>query len=268
VAEAEEEFVNVEATEAGAGSSEADLWTRNSPLAADHAAGGSFDTAMNLLSRQIGAVNFKPLEDRFMEIYQATRTFLPANSGMPPLVNYVRRTVNETDSRRILPLIPRDLESVQAIEVAAGKNAMKANKLEEGVVAWKKALLLLMVNAVISSAQVQEAQATITLAAQYVLAMSIELERRKMVGKETDLTSFSDDIKKRSLELSAYFTVPGMDPQHQTLALFSAMNLANKNKQLGSALGFANALIERGTNAKFKETVRNSKSFPTHFTKP
>lgn len=256
VAEAEEEFVNVEATEAGAGSSEADLWTRNSPLAADHAAGGSFDTAMNLLSRQVGAVNFKPLEERFMEIFQATRTFLPANAGMPPLVNFVRRTVNETDSRRILPLIPRDLESVQAGELAAGKNAMKANKLEEGVVSFRKTLLLLMVNAVTSQAQVQEAQAAINLAAQYVLAMSIELERRKMVGKETDLANLSDDVKKRSLELSAYFTVPGMEPQHQTLALFSAMNLANKNKQLGSALGFANALIERGTNAKFKETVR------------
>lgn len=256
VAEVEEDFVNVEATEAGAGSSEADLWTRNSPLAADHAAGGSFDSAMNLLSRQIGAVNFKPLEDRFMEIYQGTRTFLPANSGMPPLVNYVRRTLNETDSRKVLPLIPRDLESVQAGEMAAGKNAMKANKLEDGVLTFKKALLLLMVNAVISQAQASEAQSAIQLAAQYILAMSVELERRTIVGKETDLSSFSDENKKRSLELSAYFTVPGMEPQHQTLALFSAMNFAQKNKQLGSALGFANALIERGTNAKFKENVR------------
>jgi coatomer protein complex subunit alpha (xenin) len=255
VPEAEEDFVNVESAEAGAGSSEADLWTRNSPLAADHAGGGSFDTAMNLLSRQIGAVNFKPLEDRFMEIYSATRTFLPANAGMPPLVNYVRRTLTETDSRKVLPLIPRDLESVQSGELMAGKNAMKANKLEDGLAAFKKVLLLLMVNAVSSQSQAQEAQAAIKLAAQYVLAMSIELERRKLVGKETDLSSFADDIKQRSLALSAYFTIPAMEPQHQTLALFSAMNLANKNKQLGSALGFANALIERGTNAKFKENV-------------
>ncbi|KAK3724469.1 hypothetical protein LTR37_001093 [Vermiconidia calcicola] len=260
VPEAEEDFVNVESAEAGAGSSEADLWTRNSPLAADHAAGGSFDTAMNLLSRQIGAVNFKPLEDRFMEIYQATRTFLPANSGMPPLVNYVRRTLHETDSRKVLPLIPRDVESVQNAELAAGKNAMKANKLEDGIVAFKKTLHLLMVNAVSSQSQVQEAQAAVQLASQYVLAMSVELERRKIVGKETDLSSFSEDKKKRSLELSAYFTVPAMEPQHQTLALFSAMNFANKNKQLGSALGFANALIERGMNAKFKENARKIKA--------
>ena len=39
-AEAESDFVNVEAAEAGAGSSEADLWARNSPIAADHVAAG------------------------------------------------------------------------------------------------------------------------------------------------------------------------------------------------------------------------------------
>ncbi|WPH00386.1 Putative COP1-coatomer complex alpha chain of secretory pathway vesicles [Acrodontium crateriforme] len=260
VAEVEDDFVNVESAEIGAGSSEADLWTRNSPLAADHAAAGSFDTAMNLLSRQVGAVNFKPLEDRFMEIYSGSRTFLPANPGMPPLVNYVRRTVNETDSRKILPLISRDVESVQANEFNNGKNAMKQNKLEDGVVSFQKALHLLMVNAVPSQSQVNEAQATVQQAAQYVLAMSIELERRKMVGGSADLSSFPEDVKKRSLELSAYFTIPGMDPQHQTLALFSAMNFANKNKQLGSALGFANSLIERGTNAKFKENAKKVKA--------
>ena len=255
VPDVDEDFVNVESAEAGAGSTEADLWVRNSPLAADHAASGSFDTAMNLLSRQIGAVHFKPLEERFLDIYTATRTLLPANTGMPPLVNYVRRTLNETDSRRVLPLIPRDFESVQMGELTAGKNALKQNKLEEGVAAFKQTLLLLMVNAVSSQDQAQEAQSIVQQVGQYVLAMSIELERRKMIGGAADLSSFSDEDKKRALELSAYFTVPEMEPAHQTIALFSAMNFANKNKQLGSVLNFANALIEKGTNAKFKETV-------------
>lgn len=76
-----------------------------------------------------------------------------------------------------------------------------------------------------------------------------------MAGAATDLSSLSEDKRKRTLELSAYFTVPALDPNHVTLALFSAMNLANRNKQLSSALGFANSLIEKGTNAKFKENV-------------
>ncbi|GAB7346663.1 hypothetical protein MBLNU459_g1792t1 [Dothideomycetes sp. NU459] len=260
IAEVEEEFVNVESADTGSGSSETDMWARNSPIAADHVAAGSYESAMNLLNRQVGAVNFKPLEARFEEIYASSRTFLPANPELPSLVNYVRRTLKDTDSRKLLPLIPRDLESISTNELALGKQHMQKNKLEDGVQTFKKVLHLLLVNAVSSQSQVDEAKQAINTAAQYILAMTIELSRRNLVGAATDLSSFSDEDKKRALELSAYFTVPGMEPQHQTLALFSAMNFANKNKQLSSALGFANALIEKGTNARFKENAKKVKA--------
>ncbi|KAK0307450.1 hypothetical protein LTR01_005450 [Friedmanniomyces endolithicus] len=261
----DEDLVDVGAETAGAaGSSEADLWMRNSPLAADHAAAGSFESAMNLLNRQVGAMNFAPLEERFIEIYAASRTFLPANAGMPPLINFVRRTVTETDSRKILPLIPRDIESVLATEVTQGKSAMKANKLEDGLAAFQRALRLLLVNAAASPSQAQEAQQAIRQSAQYILAMSIELERRRLVGSTTttaDIGSLPPATRKRALELSAYFTVvEGLEAQHTTLALFTAMQFAAKNRQMGSALGFANKLVEVGTNAKFKETARRTKA--------
>lgn len=74
VPEIEGDFVNVDSADAGgAGSSEADLWARNSPLAVDHVAGGSFESAMQLLNRQVGAVNFAPLKPRFLEVYQASK---------------------------------------------------------------------------------------------------------------------------------------------------------------------------------------------------
>lgn len=156
IVEAEEELVNVESADAGAGISEAELWSRHSPVAADHVAGGSFDSAMGLLNRQVGAVNFKPLQPRFEEIYQASRTFLPANPGLPPLVNYVRRTVQETDSRKLLPIIPRTLEDILGGEFPLGKQHMQKNKLEEGVQAFKRVLHLMLVNAVSSQSQVDE----------------------------------------------------------------------------------------------------------------
>jgi coatomer protein complex subunit alpha (xenin) len=254
-AEGESDFVNVEAVEAGAGSSEADLWARNSPIAADHIAAGSYETAMQLLNRQIGAVNFKSIQWRFEEIYAASRTFLPANPGLPPLINYIRRTVDETNSRKFLPLIPRDLESIIATEFQAGKTQMRTNKLDEGVTSFRRILQLLMVNAVKSANEVDEAKKLIHTAAQYTIGMTIELERRKLVNSQTDISSLSEENRKRALELSAYFTIPEMEPAHITLALYAAMNFAHKNKQLSSALSFANSLIERGTNAKFKETV-------------
>ncbi len=146
--EVESDFVNVESAEDGAASSEADLWARNSPVPADHVAAGSFESAMQLLNRQVGAVNFEPLKPRFLEIYRATRTFLPANAGLPPLVNYVRRTVDETDPRKVLPIIPRDLDSIASGDLQAGYTAMRQNNLEEGVRIFKKILHTLMVTAV------------------------------------------------------------------------------------------------------------------------
>ncbi|SRR6266480_1272133 len=85
--------------------------------------------------------------------------------------------------------------------------------------------------------------------------MSVELERRKLTSGQQDISSLPEATRKRALELSAYFTIPEMDPSHVSLALFSAMNFAQKNKQFSSALTFANNIIEKGTNTKFKESV-------------
>jgi len=137
---------------------------------------------------------------------------------------------------------------------------MKANKLEDGLTAFRKALHLLMVNALPSASQAQEAQQAIQQAAQYILAMEIELERRGIVGTATDISGLSEDKRKRALELSAYFTVPDIEAGHQTLALYTAMNFAYRNKQFGTVLTFANALIEKGTNPRFKEQAKKLKA--------
>ncbi|KAI9676860.1 MAG: hypothetical protein M1817_006699 [Caeruleum heppii] len=250
--EAESDFVNVESAEAGAGSSEAELWARNSPLAADHVAGGSFDTAMQLLNRQVGAVNFEPLKPRFMEIYQASKTYLPATAGLPPLVNYVRRTVDETDSRKVLPLIPRDLESIAAGDLQAGYTAMRGNQLEEGVKIFKSILHTLLVNVVATQQEVTEAKKLITTATEYILAMSIELERRGLPSDEANL--------KRSLELSAYFTIPKLEVAHRQLALVAAMNASAGKNNLASALGFANRILANGAGGKMADRARAMKT--------
>ena len=248
--EAESDFVNVESAEAGAGGSEADLWARNSPIAADHVAAGSFDTAMQLLNRQVAAVHFEALKPRFFEIYQASKTYLPATAGLPSLVNYVRRTVEETDSRKFLPAIPRDLETIASVDLQEGYTCMRTNKLADGVKAFKRVLYSLLVNSVSSESEVAEAKKMIATAREYVVAMGIELERRGL-STETE-----EDIKK-SLELSAYFTIPKLEVAHRQLALMAAMKLAFSHKNMSSALSFANRVLANGGNAKLLEQVSN-----------
>lgn len=254
VPEIEGDFVNVESADAGgAGSSEADLWARNSPLAADHVAGGSFETAMNLLNRQVGAVNFAPLKPRFLEIYQASRTYLPAAAGLPPLTNYVRRTVEETDPRKVLPIIPRDLEFLAKNDLQKGYDTMRANKLEDGYRLFKGILHAILVNAVTSESEVAEAKKLITSASEYAVAMSVELSRRAL--GTPDVVAADPEKLKRSLELSAYFTIPKIEVPHRQLALLSAMQLAIRNKNYNSALSFANRIIANGGAAKILENV-------------
>ena len=245
--EEDNDFIDVGA-EAGTLSKEADIWARNSPLAADHVAAGSFDTAMQLLNRQMAVVNFEPLKPRFLEIYQASKTYLPATAGLPPLVNYVRRTVDETDSRKVLPIIPRDLESIANVDLQEGYTAMKTNKLEDGVKVFKRILYSLLVNTVASESEVTEAKKIIATAREYITAMSIELQRRS-IGTDTP------DNLKRSLELSAYFTIPKLEVAHRQLALLAAMKFAFANKNFSSALSFANRFLANGGTAKLVDQV-------------
>jgi coatomer protein complex subunit alpha (xenin) len=229
------------------------MWARNSPLAIDHAAGGSFESAMQLLNRQVGAVHFAPLKARFLEVYQASRSFLPASSGLPALVNYVRRTVDETDLRRVLPIIPRDLEYLASNDLQRGYDSMKANKLEEGVQVFKGILHAILVNAVSSESEVAEAKKLINSASEYAVAMGIELARRRLGAP--DVVSQDPAKLKRSLELSAYFTIPKIEVPHRQLALLSAMQLAIKSKNYNSALSFANRIIANGGSSKIIENV-------------
>ncbi len=254
-ADQDSDFVNVDSTDAGgAGSSEADLWARNSPLAVDHIAGGSFESAMQLLNRQVGAINFAPLRPRFLEVYSASKTYLPASAGLPPLINYVRRNADETDLRKVLPIIPRDLEFLVENDLQRGYDAMKSNKLEDGIHAFKSILHAVLINAVPSESEVAEAKKLITSASEYAVAISIELARRKLGSN--DVVAKNPQLLKQSLELSAYFTIPKIEVPHRQLALLNAMNLAARNKNFNSALSFANRILANGGSGRILETVR------------
>ncbi len=78
--------------------------------------------------------------------------------------------------------------------------------------------------------------------------MSIELARRALPADD-------DSQLKRSLELSAYFTVPKLEASHRQLALVAAMMFATSKNNLESALGFANRILENGGSPRMLERV-------------
>jgi coatomer protein complex subunit alpha (xenin) len=192
-----------------------------------------------------------------MSIYQASRTYLPASVGLPPLINYVRRTVDETDPQKVLPLIPQDIESIAADDLQKGYDAVRSNRLEDAAAIFKKMLHCLLVNAVSTASEVNEAKKLITSAMEYSVSMAIELSRRRL-GSNDDVAKSPEKLK-RSLELSAYFTIPKLEVPHRQLALMSAMKLAYTNKNFSSALSFANRILANGGGAKVLEQVRDNR---------
>jgi coatomer protein complex subunit alpha (xenin) len=219
------------------GVSDAEYWIRNSPLAADHIAAGSFETAMQLLNRQVGAVNFEPLKPKFLQIYQISRTFLAANPGLPPLQLFVRR--NHDLKSQSLPRLLLDYEKIKTIQMRDALKLVTANKLEEAIVTLREILFTLLLSATTSQSEANEVSGTVDTIREYIVGLSVEIARRNQ-----DVST--PDGVKRNLELAAYFTNFQLTPQHRGLALMQAMTQFNKYKNIATAGVFAQKYVALG----------------------
>ncbi len=68
-------------------------------FAADHAAAGSFQSAMSLLHRQLGAADFEPLRPYFLDLHVASHGVLPGVAGTPALLAHIDRWAAEALQR-------------------------------------------------------------------------------------------------------------------------------------------------------------------------
>ncbi|KAG4304773.1 hypothetical protein PORY_001826 [Pneumocystis oryctolagi] len=231
-------------TDISSGIKETDHWIRNSPLAADHIAAGSFESAMKLLNRQVAIVNFEPLKSKFMMIFQASRVFLPASPSLPSLHYYLRRT-KETDSKKLLPSTPLSLNMTSKL-LQNGYQLVKANKLLEAIDVFRNILYNLLLTVVSTESEENEITQLIEISQQYIVGLSMELKRRELPAESIEL----------NLELAAYFTHITLQPSHKQIALRQAMNLSYKNKNLFSASHFAARLLELNPSNQIVEQAQ------------
>lgn len=217
---------------AASGVSEVDFWIRNSPIAADHIAAGSFETAAQMLNRQAGVAHFAPLKDRFLEVYKASKLYLKATNEAPALPFYIRRDLDEDNYRNALPLVP-GYDRIKPTLQEAYK-AIKANKLEQAITLFRQILYTILTSSVSDEKEADECKRIIGICREYILAFSIELERRSLPATE----------QKRRLELAAYFTKPKLEPMHAHLPLNVAMRESFSAKNYASASAFAGSFLK------------------------
>lgn len=231
------------------GVAESEYWIRNSPIAADHAAAGSFISAMNILTRQGGIVNFEPLKPLFLESYLASKAYLPAMANLPSIQIALRRNVDETARGKVLPAQPRSIKSIGAQDLQEAYRCVNANKLEDAEKLFRVILYKLVMTVGDDEAQGQEILDMIHLCREYLLGIAIELHRRRVVIEEPDNVA-------RQLELAALFTHAQMQVPHQQLALRAAMNTAQKAGNSKMAGGFARRLLDLNPAARVAQLAQ------------
>ncbi|KAJ3044580.1 hypothetical protein HDV00_001506 [Rhizophlyctis rosea] len=236
---------NVQFTPPAPGRNVADVWRNNSILAVDHAAAGNFESAMQLLNRQVGAIHFAPLKPYFLSSWQTARAYLSATAGVPALSIPVFRTV-EGDSKQVLPYVAYNLQNViTKLQEAYGLTT--TGKFSDSLNLFKTILHIILFTVVDRRAELEEVQQLIGVCREYSLGLRMELTRRQEAAT-------SD--AKRTLELAAYFTHCKLQPAHLQLSLRSAMLLSWKHKNLATALTFARRLLELGASAEIAQQAR------------
>ena len=209
-------------------------WVDNSSLAGDHAAAGSFTTAMKLLNRQIGIVNFKPLRNAFLSVYQGNSASMPMSIGGPPPSNFFLRS-GDTGSNNSLPRVAIRLENLTR-DIKSGYKAFVAGKFSDAKNIFLSVLHKAPLVVVSSRAEEREVKELLAICREYILATTITQKR-----KETK-------DPKRGLELASYLTHCDLQSKHTLLALKLAMTQAYKSKNYVTAESFARRLLDLNPN--------------------
>ncbi|KAL1757481.1 coatomer WD associated region-domain-containing protein [Schizophyllum commune] len=233
---------------AAPGASETEYWVRNSPLAADHVSAGSFDTAMQALNRQLGVVNFAPLKPLFLATYRAAHTYLTPVASLPPLQLHVRRNPNESAPSKVLPVAAKSLQAVRA-ELTEGYRFFSLAKFTDARDTFRRVLQSLLLVVLSSDSEAKLWRETVTSAREYLLGVSIELERRRVEKEEPENV-------RRDLELAAYLTHCQLLPPHMQIALRSAIGRFSKANNQADAAKFARRLLELKPDPKIVAQAR------------
>lgn len=237
-----------------AGPSYEQQWTRNSSLAAEHAAAGAFDTVAQLLHAQVGAVNLEPLRALYLRQFVGAHAALPGLSLMPSLVSPSMRaedaqTVAAKKSGRWgAPKLSLSLATLIERLKAAYK-ATTNGAFGEALQLFQSILHSALLLVVSDHTELAEARELIGLAREYVLGLQLELARKK------------EESPNRQCELAAYFTHCQLQSIHLLLALRSAMTLCYKLKNYRDAASFARRLLELNPKPEVATQARKVAKF-------
>ncbi|KAI9312090.1 coatomer protein alpha subunit [Dichotomocladium elegans] len=229
-----------------AGTNETAVWSQNSPLAADHIAAGSFESAMQALNRQVGIVNFEPLKPHFLSIFQASRINVSPVASNPSLTFYLRRNPEESNSRASLPVVVYSLQNIIDTQLQAGYKSFTGGRLAAAATQFKSCLWSVLFTVVTNESDAREVETMIDICREYLVGLSLEQKRRSVINEDPKL----------ALELAAYFTHCDLQIKHRQLPLRQAAKQAFKLRNFATASQFATRLLEMAVTKPTADEAR------------
>ena len=221
-------------------------WTQKSSVPGEHAAAGDFDSAMKLLHRQLGVVNFAPLRQHFVDAAFATHARFGAVAGGPSLSAPLGRgwSAEEAPGATAPPALTASLPILEerlklAYKTTTEGKFSEALKLFQGII---HATCVLLVE---SRREVDETRELVAIAREYACALRVEMKRKE-----------HKEEPARAAELAAYFTHSQLQPIHLSLSLRSAMTLFFKLKNYDTAAGFCRRLLELNPPVKVAQQAK------------
>ncbi|CAL4965856.1 unnamed protein product [Urochloa decumbens] len=214
------------------------IWTQKSSLAGEHAAADNFDTAMRLLSRQLGIKFFVPLKPLFLDAHMGSHTFLRAFASAPVISVAVEKGWSESASPNVRgpPALVFTFSQMED-KLKAAYKATTEGKFPDALRQFLSILHTIPLLVVDSRREVDEVKELIEIVREYVLGLKMEVKRKEL--KE-------DPIRQQ--ELAAYFTNCKLQKVHMRLVLTSAMGLCFKGGNYATAANFARLLLENSPN--------------------
>ena len=111
---------------------------------------------VQLLHRQIGAVNFEPLKPYFLAAFQSSHIHVAANPSLSPLQFNIRRNPDTVEQSEALPFTSYTLEAIKEGEFMDGLKLFTRGKFIESLQAFRGVFRKLVLLVVKSDAEAGE----------------------------------------------------------------------------------------------------------------
>jgi coatomer protein complex subunit alpha (xenin) len=207
-------------------------WSRTCSVAGELIAAGSFQQAMQVLTKTVGITNFSPLKALFLHIYMAPKvqvSLLPQVHSNSAFSLTRKKTLGTSAPFVAISLVELTNLLKQAYKLTS--NAAFTEALREFTGILQRICLL----SVQTEREEAEARELVKICVEYIACMRLELEKQR---------ALSQGNKARGLELAYYMSLCALQPPHQLLTLRSAVSMAYAEKNLITCASLCKRFLE------------------------